>query len=338
MTRDIDLDRIKRLAIVAMFSDDSLMGKLVLKGGNLLDLIYGISTRASLDVDLSIDGDLESLDDLAERVERAIKTTFGDEQIAAFDVNVVAVPPKLSDDMKSFWGGYKISFKLLNAADYDKFNTLDERRRNAISVGKRGSTKFCIDLSRHEYCAGKETRQLYGYTIFVYSPLMFVAEKLRSICQQMPAYAKQVASHASARARDFIDIEVATEKLAVNFGDPSFHQVLRDTFSAKRVPLHLIGKIAEQREYHRGDFASVLDTLKPGVTVENFDYYCDYVINKCAGAFKIEPDCLMVRIGEVQFPQVGDQTVHREPIRCRREHSGNLKCSSAVDWPNGGID
>ncbi len=85
MTRDIDLDRIKRLAIVAMFSDDSLMEKLVLKGGNLLDLVYGISTRASLDVDLSIDGDLESLDDLQQRVERAIKTTFGDEEIAAFD-------------------------------------------------------------------------------------------------------------------------------------------------------------------------------------------------------------------------------------------------------------
>ena len=52
MAREVDLDRIKRLAIVAMFSDDGLMEKLVLKGGNLLDLVYGISTRASLDVDL----------------------------------------------------------------------------------------------------------------------------------------------------------------------------------------------------------------------------------------------------------------------------------------------
>lgn len=282
MTREIDLDRIKRLAIVAMFSDDSLMGKLVLKGGNLLDLVYGISTRASLDVDLSIDGDLESLDDLTRRVERAIETTFRDEGIVAFDVRVVSVPPSLSDDMKSFWGGYKISFKLIGASDYDRFDTLEQRRRNAISVGKRGSTNFSIDLSRHEYCAGKETREMYGYTIFVYSPLMLVAEKLRSICQQMPAYAKQVASHPSARARDFLDIEVVTEKLGVDFCDTLFHQTLRNTFLAKKVPLHLIREIAGQREYHRGDFASVLDTLKPGVTVENFDYYFDYVVGRCA--------------------------------------------------------
>ncbi len=286
MTRQIDLDQIKRLAIVAMFSDDTLMEKLVLKGGNLLDLVYGISTRASLDVDLSIDGDLESLDDLTRRVERAIQTTFRDEGIAAFDVRVASVPPKLSDDMKAFWGGYRILFKLIDASDYGRFGTLEQRRRNAISVGKRGSTNFAIDLSRHEYCAGKETRELYGYTVFVYSPLMFVAEKLRSICQQMPAYAKQVGSHPTARARDFIDIEVATEKLGVDFRDTLFHQTLRGTFLAKKVPLPLLGRIAEQREYHREEFAAVLDTVKPGVTVQVFDYYVDYVIGKCA---ELEP-------------------------------------------------
>lgn len=35
------LERIKTLAIVAMFSDDDLMERLVLKGGNALDIVYG---------------------------------------------------------------------------------------------------------------------------------------------------------------------------------------------------------------------------------------------------------------------------------------------------------
>ena len=50
----VDLDRIekiKRLAIIAMFSDDDLMERLVLKGGNALDIVYEIGSRASMDLD-----------------------------------------------------------------------------------------------------------------------------------------------------------------------------------------------------------------------------------------------------------------------------------------------
>ena len=69
--------QIKKIALAAMFADDVLMEKLVLKGGNLLDLVYNISVRASIDLDLSIDGDFdEPLDKLKLRVESALKRTF----------------------------------------------------------------------------------------------------------------------------------------------------------------------------------------------------------------------------------------------------------------------
>ena len=72
------LKLVRRLVIVALFSDDELMERLVLKGGNLLDLAYGVSTRSSTDVDLSIDGDFGSLDDLKDRVQRVLSITFGE--------------------------------------------------------------------------------------------------------------------------------------------------------------------------------------------------------------------------------------------------------------------
>ncbi len=41
---DLDkLEQIKRITIIALFSDDDLMDSLVLKGGNALDMIYGIA-------------------------------------------------------------------------------------------------------------------------------------------------------------------------------------------------------------------------------------------------------------------------------------------------------
>jgi hypothetical protein len=51
------LDRFKRLVVVAMFSDQDLTQRFVLKGGNAIDLALQVGTRASLDVDLSMELD-----------------------------------------------------------------------------------------------------------------------------------------------------------------------------------------------------------------------------------------------------------------------------------------
>ena len=49
----MDFADVRRIVIIAMFADDTLFNQLVLKGGNALNLIYGIGDRSSLDVDLS---------------------------------------------------------------------------------------------------------------------------------------------------------------------------------------------------------------------------------------------------------------------------------------------
>jgi len=50
----LDFAQIRRAAIAALFSDDVLTEYLVLKGGNALDLIYGITSRTSMDLDFSM--------------------------------------------------------------------------------------------------------------------------------------------------------------------------------------------------------------------------------------------------------------------------------------------
>lgn len=51
------LDKIKKLTISALVSDDLLMKMLVLKGGNAIDIAYDLTDRGSLDIDFSIDRD-----------------------------------------------------------------------------------------------------------------------------------------------------------------------------------------------------------------------------------------------------------------------------------------
>ena len=43
----MDLAAIRRLVIIAMFSDDRLMEKFVLKGGNALSLVYGLAAHSN---------------------------------------------------------------------------------------------------------------------------------------------------------------------------------------------------------------------------------------------------------------------------------------------------
>jgi predicted nucleotidyltransferase component of viral defense system len=68
------LEKLKKLTIIAMVSDDYLMEKLVLKGGNALDIFYGISPRASLDLDFSMPDDFK--DDELEGIKTKIENSL----------------------------------------------------------------------------------------------------------------------------------------------------------------------------------------------------------------------------------------------------------------------
>src|SRR5712692_4502028 len=103
-----------------MVSDDSLMNRLVLKGANAMDLILGVGSRASKDLDFSMSGELsdEELVGFRERVERLLRDVFTPERFTVMDVNFTVVPPKekATDPALFFWGGYQIDFKVIETA------------------------------------------------------------------------------------------------------------------------------------------------------------------------------------------------------------------------------
>ena len=56
---------------------------------------------------------------------------------------------------------------------------------------------------------------------------------------------------------------------------------MKRIFEVKRVPLFLIGKIGESREFHRPDFEAVVATVKQNIELRDFDFYFDYVVTRC---------------------------------------------------------
>ena len=109
------LEKIKRLTIVGLFSDDELMDAFVLKGGNALDIVYGIAPRASLDIDLSMSSEFEhgQLGVVRTRIENALKRPFSDNGYEVFDVTLDEKPEKPHPQSPHFWGGYQLTFKLI---------------------------------------------------------------------------------------------------------------------------------------------------------------------------------------------------------------------------------
>jgi hypothetical protein len=82
----------------------------------------------------------------------------------------------------------------------------------------------------------------------------------------------------TARARDFLDIQTLITHYSLVMTSPENLELVKLVFKAKRVPLELLAKIKDYREFHQPDFQSVKDTVKPGVSLEAFDYYFDYVV------------------------------------------------------------
>ena len=272
------LEKVKRLGVQAMFSDDELLDELVLKGGNAMALVHRLSARASVDLDFSMSHDFpDGIEVVQARIEKALKTTFRDNGFEVFDLKMAENPKAISEDMADFWGGYGVEFKLITA-DIFKLHSADieSLRKHALSIGQ--GKKFLIDISRFEYTLDKQQVDFDGYRIYVYSPEMIVCEKLRAICQQMPEYGPIIkrARAGSARARDFIDIHVLVDALKLDLTSEKNKQMLARMFELKKVPLSFLGHIAAYYDFHRADFPAVQATMVAGANVRDFDFYFNF--------------------------------------------------------------
>ena len=148
-------------------------------------------------------------------------------------------------------------------------------RIQAQTFDPQHARKFRVDISKHEYCAGKVSAKLDGRTVYVYTEEMCVVEKLRAICQQMPEYGR---TNRTPRARDFYDVYATVTRRGLDLSLPENLDLFRHIFEAKRVPLALLARIADTRELHLPDWDAVKDTVQGQVF--DFDVYFDFVLEE----------------------------------------------------------
>lgn len=287
MSINTGLEKVRETTITSLFSDDELMDILVLKGGNALELAYKLNSRASMDIDVSMEKDFAdfglTVEDVLKKLEKRLEENFKEAGYKVFDVKLLEQPKQRKHTVEDLnWGGYKAEFKVIPWTDYerigDDINKL--RRESMVVAGNKKVVK--IDISKYEFTAPSEETEFKDYVIKVYSPRMIIFEKLRAICQQMEEYTRIVKSSQTPRPRDFFDIYVIKEHLEPNLDLTSDENLdmIKEFFKVKRVPLHLLNKIKdpEIKDFHESEYSSLESTVKETDKLMEFDFYHNYVV------------------------------------------------------------
>ncbi|WP_161607142.1 nucleotidyl transferase AbiEii/AbiGii toxin family protein [Myxococcus xanthus] len=282
------MQRTGELVVSAIGSDDELYERLVLKGGNALQLIYKVGARASKDYDFSMQKD-EDPEWLRKRLEKAVHSRFELEGYVVLDFRFAPRPQRQTEATRENpkWGGYNADFKFLSKDDWAaavstvrakrskraKHEQLEEEE--LLEYRRNISQKVEVEISKHEYTEGKASAEVDGYPVYVYTLPMIAAEKLRAICQQMKEHGQR--KNPAPRPRDFYDIHAC-----VVYGKVDLAQsipTLRSMFSVKDVPIELLAHIKDYRSFHANAWAQV-ESAVPGEQLQPFDYYFEFVLNE----------------------------------------------------------
>lgn len=280
-------EKVKRIIIRSVYSNDDLFDRLVLKGGNAIALVHNKKTRNSIDVDFSITNDYPGgLDKLGENLSKSLTQGFNESGYNLFDFKIKETPKILTGEMKNFWGGYSVDFKIIDLRKSmnfereikEKNELLEILRRNALSI--HGSTKIEIDISKYENVSNKISKEIDGVTVYAYSVEMIVAEKLRALCQQHINYGEIVQRNrpGSPRPRDFFDIHLLMTEYNIDLLIKDNLLLIEEMFKIKRVPLELLNCLSDQKDFHGANFSAVKASLKIDSSPErDFDFYFNFV-------------------------------------------------------------
>ena len=273
-------DDIRNTVVTSIFSNDDLLDILTLKGGNAMKLL-SLTNRESSDLDFSIaEGKKISKEVEGKRIEKQLNQSFEEIGYKVISFKFSDKPAKRRPLTPPYWGGYQIQFSIISI---DKFNNLNDKQKNNINAYaesiENGKKKIKIDLSFEEYTEPRIEAQLNEYTIYLYSPLMIVYEKIRASCQQLPEYKL---SSEKTRARDLYDIyTMLTYKKQMDLKEEVFNKenfyIIKKMFELKNVDFSLMLKLETIKEELRIDYEmNVIPQIPENESRPDFDFLFSY--------------------------------------------------------------
>jgi len=273
-------DQIRLIILKAIFSNEELEEILTLKGGNALKL-YGVTERQSQDLDFSIKETVRLSKNRHEGLFYSVlESEFEKNHYKLINFRFTEVPSKRQDNIPDFWGGYKIEFSIIHTNKFDQLSKSQLKNINAFAESIEGDKKrIQIDLSFDEYTDTRQAKEVDGVSIYLYTPLMIVYEKIRASCQQLPDYHL---SRDKKRSRDLYDIYILLSNIKYitlydEILNPDNFYILEKMFSLKNVDIDLIPKIPTIKEELEHDYHTrVLPQIPVDQSSPSFQFLFEY--------------------------------------------------------------
>lgn len=273
-------DEIRDTIITSIFSNDDLLDILTLKGGNAMKLL-NLTNRESSDLDFSItEGKRLSKEVEGQEIEDQLNQSFEEIAYKVISFKFSNKPLKRKTLTPPYWGGYQIEFSIISLSKFQDLNEKQKANINAYAESiENGKKKIKIDLSFEEYTEPRIETQLNDFTIYLYSPLMIVYEKIRASCQQLPEY--KLGSEKT-RARDLYDIyTLLTHKTQIDLKDEVFNKnnfyIIKKMFELKDVDFSLMLKLETIKNELNSDYEdNVLPQIPGNEEPPNFDFLFSY--------------------------------------------------------------
>lgn len=273
-------ENIRNTILKAIYSEDELLDTLVLKGGNALRL-HGVTNRESQDLDFSIGEEIRFTEENeGQLLKETLTSFFSDEGYLVNAFIFKDKPKKRKNGLPPFWGGYSITFSIIDIEKYkEKIEKEDDNLSKYAESLLDGTKKIEIDLSFDEYTANKISQKIDDTTIYLYSPLMIVYEKMRASCQQLDEYPL---TSSKVRARDLYDIYTTlTNHQFIDLKEEVLNSenfyILKKIFELKEVPLDLLLKLDAKKEDLNYDYeANVKPQIPKNEDAVEFEYLFDY--------------------------------------------------------------
>jgi hypothetical protein len=278
----IKIEEVIKEVIYSLYHDGVFSENILIKGGQAIRIKEKIEHRFSVDIDASVNGEIQDPDVFFIRFKKSLDKRFLKYNLVTIDFKREKKPKNPHPDAPAFWTGWLVTFKLL-----DKSNeglTQEKMSRMAIIPDGIPSPKIVVELSEYEYCGDNEIMNLKidgeieEAVVYCYSTEMLVIEKLRAICQQHPEYPHR--RKPANRARDYYDIVNLIEKKIRDKKYGEFKEkcsnLVQPIFEAKEVQEDLINKIFEKdflEEMEKG-WPLVLKTT-PSEDRKEFEVYVD---------------------------------------------------------------
>lgn len=289
--------QIQNLSLSAILSSDIFADKTVLTGGSVLNLVYNVHNRVSVDLDLSLESPIlpHEYVRLETELDHNFDEAFSKEKYkvlnSRLEIRSLNLHNKFSDgnlfNPKEIL--YKYTFQLMDLHEYKEIcnhpgstkEQKEARCKDNIIMLPNKKKFFEIDFKWEGPIIQKQEFEINNYTLEVPSPFILLCKKMIGILAHSPNIGDTPEKFKRARSQDFFDIHSLVDAQMIHLQDliqPNNLSIFQTMLSEKNIEISSLKTLKKHREFHQSNFADSVRNMSL-FPLKSFEYYFDFIIH-----------------------------------------------------------